>query len=557
MLAFFVLHACERAVVVIPEPPLLGVEEEVVQEIRTRARAVAANPRDGRLWGRYGVALDAHGLEIEAEEAYRRAMDLDPDQIRWPYYLGALIEVRFPEQAVQFYERAVANDPAYAPAQIRLAQRLEQLGRDDEAERHYQRARELEPKNPFALLGLGSIALRRGDVETAVRHLELAYELDSTLHATVAALAQACHRAGRLDEARERAAQARSLPRITYQPDELRAEIKEAAVDRRSYVRRAVTYRDVGQFERALREARAGRARAPDDVQAQLLVADIEYRMGDYVAAEASARAALRLAPARCDIRELLALVLYERGGFDEAVELATGVLDEEESPNMHMLLGRVAGRRGRNDEAIRQLEMAVAQRSDETEWQLMLARLLAAAGRIEEAGKHLLLVVEKRPEQADAWNELGYVHLDGGETRLALDAFERALHLGAGPESLPGMVQASLELRGVEGTAAQLTSLAQGQGDLAFAARLQLAVLLAAQRQFGAARQHLAALLAERPQWSEAWLQLGLLELADRQPAAAARALERAARAAGEDPAASARAEQLLAQLERVKASC
>jgi len=423
-----VVAACGAPAPPIPDPPLDQVEAVVAQELRSRRAAVVAHPGDAESWGRFGMALDAHGIDPAAATAYERAAALDPDEFRWPYYQAALLEATSLEHAVEIYRRALAIRAGYAPAHLRLAQALERLGRRDEARQSFERAQQLEPDNPFAPLGLGSLALRAGDVSSAIALLERAYGLDPELHATVSALANAYLRAGDAARARRLALEARDLPRITYQHDELRAEIKDMAVDRRSHVRRAVTYRDVGQTDRALREARTARSVAPQDVQTVLLVADLEYRSRDYVAAEASAREAMRLAPDRNDVRELLARILYERGQVDEAATLAREVLDREESANMEMLLGRAAGRRGDDAEAIRRLERAVELRPQELEWRLALARLLLATGQSAAGRGHLLRVVEADGGRSQVWSDLGQSELDLGDEAAAGRAFERAL---------------------------------------------------------------------------------------------------------------------------------
>jgi Flp pilus assembly protein TadD len=193
-----------------------------------------------------------------------------------------------------------------------------------------------------------------------------------------------------------------------------------------------VVYRDVGQLDRALREARSARTLAPQDVQTVLLVADLEYRSGDFGAAEASARDALRLAPARTDVRELLARVLYQRGSLDEAAALAEQVLGEQDEPNMHVLLGRVAGQRGDDLTAIRHLERAVELRPHETEWRFALARLLVAVGQVEKGRAHLLRVVASSPAHSAAWSELGQCELDRGDREAAAKAFARAREAAA-----------------------------------------------------------------------------------------------------------------------------
>ncbi len=427
--------ACRAPGPSIEEPRLDGVEPAVAQEIRARHAAVLAQPVDGERWGRYGMALDAHGLDAAAEAAYKRAAELAPKEFRWPYFRAALLEATSLERAAELYRDALAIDDDYGPAHLRRAQALERLSRLEEARASYLRARELEPENAFAPLGLGSLALRRGDVAAATVLLEQAYALDPEIHATVSALANAYHRAGDTERGRRLAIEARDLPRITYQPDDLRAEIKEMAVDRRSFTRRAVVYRDVGQLDRALREAREARSLAPQDVQTLLLVAELEYRVGDFAAAESSAREGLRLAPHRTDVRELLARVLYQRGDLDEAVALAREVLADQEQPNMHVLLGRVAGQRGDDVEAIQHLERAVELRPQEAEWRFALARLLISMGRTDQGCNHLLGVVGSDPEHSAAWTALGHCRLALDDAASAARAFERALETAANPD--------------------------------------------------------------------------------------------------------------------------
>jgi tetratricopeptide (TPR) repeat protein len=422
----------------VPEPRLAGVEPTVAEVIRQRRSAVLEEPRDGERWGRYGMVLDAHGLDVEAEAAYARASALDPSDFRWPYFHAALLEAASLDRAVEAYRRALAIRDDYAPAHLRLAKALELQNRDDEARSSYQRAAELDPEDAFAPLGLGSLALRGGETDAAIALLEHAYALDSGVHATVSALANAYHRDGDTERARRLAIEARGLPRITYQRDDVRAEIKELAVDRRSHVRRAVVYRDVGQLDRALREARSARTLATQDVQSVLLVADLEYRTGELAAAEASAREALRLAPARTDVRELLARVLYDRGALDEASAFAEQVLAEEDEANMHVLLGRVAGQRGDDRAAVRHLGRAIELRPHEAEWRFALAGLLLALGHAEEGRAHLLEVVATDPRHSAAWNELGQCELRRGDRAAAEKAFARANEAAASAMRAP-----------------------------------------------------------------------------------------------------------------------
>src|SRR5262245_17579509 len=78
--------ACHQPAPAVPEPRLDGVEPPVAAEIRERRAAVLEEPEDGERWGRYGMVLDAHGHDVDAEAAYERAAALDPSDFRWPYF---------------------------------------------------------------------------------------------------------------------------------------------------------------------------------------------------------------------------------------------------------------------------------------------------------------------------------------------------------------------------------------------------------------------------------------------------------------------------------------
>src|SRR5262245_33553427 len=87
----------------VPEPRLDCVEPPVAEEIRARGSAVLEEPEDGERWGRYGMVLDAHGLDVDAQVAYEHAADLDPSDFRWPYFRAALLEASSLERAVSVY----------------------------------------------------------------------------------------------------------------------------------------------------------------------------------------------------------------------------------------------------------------------------------------------------------------------------------------------------------------------------------------------------------------------------------------------------------------------
>ena len=79
-------------------------------------------------------------------KCFTRAAELEPDAMRWHYYLGyTYVRDGMPERALAEYERAIELDPSYAPPHVKVADLIieEDL---DRAESLYQKAAELDPR---------------------------------------------------------------------------------------------------------------------------------------------------------------------------------------------------------------------------------------------------------------------------------------------------------------------------------------------------------------------------------------------------------------------------
>lgn len=144
---------------------------------RAAERAEAREGMSAEDWYGLGYELEATVLE-RAEEAYRRALELDPDHVDAQLNLGRLehargrlaaAERRFrralelrpgdataafdlgvvyqdlgqPERAIAAYERAIRTDPGFSDAYFNLASLFESLGRPALAIQHLKRYRDL------------------------------------------------------------------------------------------------------------------------------------------------------------------------------------------------------------------------------------------------------------------------------------------------------------------------------------------------------------------------------------------------------------------------------
>jgi Flp pilus assembly protein TadD/4-amino-4-deoxy-L-arabinose transferase-like glycosyltransferase len=93
------------------------------------------------------------------------------------------------DEAVAHYERAVAADPAYAPAYSNMGAALSALGRIDAGKRAYQRALEIDPEFADAHINLGNALRREGNAAAAVAEFEKALALSPASVEAVTALA--------------------------------------------------------------------------------------------------------------------------------------------------------------------------------------------------------------------------------------------------------------------------------------------------------------------------------------------------------------------------------
>ena len=363
----------------VPVAPSEGVHERVREKLTAHRNRVVAEPRDADAWGRYGMVLDAHRMTAPAIVVYSEAWRLDPNEFRWPYFLGSILEYEDPASAITWFERALEIDSNYAPAQIRAAQTLENLGRDEEARAHYRRAFDLDTSNALASLGLGRLALATGDVGEAIRRLERAYELDPNTQAVVATLARAYNRGGQRGLAREKANEARSLPRMTHHPDARRASVQAEAVDNEGYLRRARTAVEVGHLDRARSELEALVRLEPELAAAHFSLAGVYDRLGIADLTLGSAQRAFELDPNLKGSGAVVAGALFKLGRMEEARDRAQSVLlSEPENEHMLVILSLSAAQDGRVEDLLDTLGRAYGARTPESPMRPIMMRMLA-----------------------------------------------------------------------------------------------------------------------------------------------------------------------------------
>jgi tetratricopeptide (TPR) repeat protein len=138
---------------------------------------------EAQAWNSLGNLLKYHPkLYQEAEQAYRRAIDLDPGLADPWNGLGNLLQnhLKRPTEAEQAYKRAIDLDPQFDFPWINLGDLLQyRLDRYEESEHAYRRAIELNPWFDAPWAGLGNLLQDRLErYEESEQAYRRAIELD-------------------------------------------------------------------------------------------------------------------------------------------------------------------------------------------------------------------------------------------------------------------------------------------------------------------------------------------------------------------------------------------
>jgi tetratricopeptide (TPR) repeat protein len=136
------------------------------------------------LAGRYiqlGTAYQGLAGEylVQAEEAYRRAIDLFPEyeDARKNLAVVFIDQKRYPE-AIQQSRAILEQNPESVSGHTNLGTAYYQQGRLDLALDEYQRVLELEPENVGALASVGAILAQQGQVDQGIEMLQKALKID-------------------------------------------------------------------------------------------------------------------------------------------------------------------------------------------------------------------------------------------------------------------------------------------------------------------------------------------------------------------------------------------
>jgi tetratricopeptide (TPR) repeat protein len=397
------------------EPPPPPVPAELTDPparkvIEGKRRAVLTAPRSGTAWGELGMAFNAHDALAEAVVCYRRAMELDTNDARWPFLLAGQLNRSGTgadkEEAVRLYRRAAeclaASSAQRATALLTLADLLTELGRGDEAAALYKQVYVADPSNPWAAYRVGMALAERDETEKAAQILLGLARNPYTRKKSAIAMAQLSRRAGRAKDADAFDYAAGLLPPDHHWANPFAEEVADLWRGRRALMNRYVIQEAAHEDKAAVHTATALADQYPS-VETQMMLLRALVNAGDYPAALAVADDILRDPDGRKLVTAHSFLGLARLGLADRAeaegrkadadrlLAQAAEALGEsvrlkpDYAPG-YLYQAKALLRLGRLPEAETAARAGVAARPEEWEVYLMLADVLAASGRKAEA---------------------------------------------------------------------------------------------------------------------------------------------------------------------------
>ena len=438
-------------------------EEMVKRAIEQYKKLSELQPKDVDVWVDLGRLNKILQKSPEAEAAYNKALEIEPDNedaliglavvyqdlgdrakvseiLRRivasdpsPNTLTAL--ARSYEQqdeyglAAETYRQAVAMTPDNAALQQALAQNLAMSGHQDEALEIYQKLVEKDPSDAESHLRISQIYTRKGEFDKAWAELQEAKKSapDSTevLYHEINLLESMGKTSDAIARLKELLDNSR---KTTYSTGE--------RANRALFLERlAVLYRSDEQYDNAVKTFEELRDLDPDlDARVSAQIGDT-YRQGrQFQKAADVLNDAFKKYPDNRTIAVVRATVLADLGDSDKAVAAIEKLTKGRNDLDSYMTLAQIYEKTKRFPEMAQAIQKAleVASNDDERSGVLfMQGAMYERQKRIDEAETSFRKVLELDPDNSSALNYLGYMFADQ-DVKLdeALNLIKKALEL-------------------------------------------------------------------------------------------------------------------------------
>ncbi len=374
-----------------------------------------------------GLALLAQGRPVEAERAFRRALDEQPDQPQLLVNLGIALRVqKRTEEARELLEKALSYAATRRAAGHQLAQLYLDAGDLDAAERTCRLVLEAEPAASEILNSLGLVLEKRGREDDAARAYRRSAEADPNA-------AEPRNNLGNLEKARGRLGEAETWYRRAIEAD---PHFMGA------YNNLALILENRGEFEKAIELYGRALAKEPGNAVVLNNLGSLYFAKGDLVEARRLWERASQADPSYASPLNNLAGIEIASGAFGAAERLLRRALElQPRYGDARINLAIVERARGRRDAARAELEAAAQDPASRPAALTQLGALLLEEGRVEEALAPLEEARRLGP-RTSTLNALGECYRQLGRRGDAESAWRASLALDPRQESVRRSLQ-------------------------------------------------------------------------------------------------------------------
>jgi tetratricopeptide (TPR) repeat protein len=425
------MEECMRRLALTPWDRYMVLEEELETRLRRPpfTQQLYAEKRTAEL----SAELENLKAQARSEEGIREAREMYATalrdynfhwslQDRYALFLRHCLE-DLPGAERQLRELALKLDHPYA--YVRLAQVLDNQGRQEEAIRVLEQALKIDPLPYSVHNNLAVVLARQKKFGEAIEHYETALAINPWLDEVRQDLIQILMQEGRLQEAEGHCRKALEL-----EPEDAAAHKTLALVLSRQgrYKEAAEQYEKAAAIDPSLDGGHSG-------------LVDALLGEGRLEEAEEFVRAMLKIAPGNALAHSDLGEVLMQRGRDREAMEHCGKALEID--PNLaeaHNNLGNLLASAGRLEEAAEHYAKAAETAPPSTPVQTAahnnLAQILLQRGEVDRAIAHYQKALEINPDFAVAHYGLGLAFSRQGRTAEAVERYKEAIQIDPQYES-------------------------------------------------------------------------------------------------------------------------
>jgi tetratricopeptide (TPR) repeat protein len=456
-LAALIGLSCAKSVPPVPALSVDGLDADVRTALLKARDQAVAQPKSGEASGNLGMVLEAHTLYQPAALAYQRAVQLDPKDFRWRYYLALCLEKNGQlDEGLASVSEGLRIRPDYMPAVIEKASLLLKLGRFSESAAVLQPFLAQNPSSAMALYLLGRVKFAQQDYAAADDLYRRATEAWPDFGSAWFGLGETSKRLGRTAESAQDYQLAESH-KDQYPPsgDELSAQMMKLATGIENRLMRARKLLDRREFDQAAGIYKEVLKQYPDnfDCLVNLLYVSQFPHQATPEEVEELYQRARAVSPKVPEVYMYHGTALAAQGKFDDAVaELDKAIQLKPNDAMAHAWLADVRERQDRPADAIEQYRIAIQQQPDFRIARLELAKNLLYAGRSREAIPVLLPALQVEDQNTPiAMMFLVQAYVNLGDRATARKYLEQAHEyvLRNGPSNLLPQIESNLRSLG------------------------------------------------------------------------------------------------------------